>query len=69
MRGSAAARLAVSSADMATAADTACVRFEVFTGIKLTEANALWEEFSSYLFGIPVRSAATTPPAPDWFGR
>ena len=52
MRGSAAATLAVSSADMATAADTACVRFEVFTGIKLTEANALWEEFSSYLFLI-----------------
>ena len=54
VRGSAAATLAVSSADIATAADAAYECLEVFTGIKLTEANALWEEFTSYLFPISI---------------
>ena len=49
-RGSAAATLAVNSADIATAAEAACVRFELSTDLKLTEANGVWEEFAPYTF-------------------
>lgn len=64
VRGSAVATLAVSSADIATAADAVYVCLEVFTGIKLTEANALWEEFASYLFPIDPYSPSLQAPLP-----